>query len=746
PLSWCLCQTPPPLPSAWPNSPQLPPLYSSACQIFIRIMTERTRQNPDPADPEDLRHTISQQGVFLELLYSSMSRITAVQEDLICRFQGITQTLTELTGHYANSATGPLPSTTENFRLQPEPFFGDVEACGGFLLQCQLIFHQAPRYYHSDLSKITLIINSLRNKALKWAQAFIASNPISHLPYELFIKEFRLIFDQPRRQEEATRHLLHLKQHDRSVSDHVIDFRILAVEAGWPDIALKGVFYQSLNEPIKDHLCTQPEAKTFEDLVSAALRSDTRLRERQNDRSLPDPKTLEEPMQVGHSKLSAEERQRRRKEGSCYYCGAQGHLVSQCRLRLSSQNPPSGDRPRRENSSADSTANFLYIPVKLFTTSEIHITEALIDSGAEQSLIDRDLVTRLHLPTEPLDTPVQASGLGGQHLSRITHRTKPVQILTSGNHRENIQFFVTQSSHTPIILGFSWLKLHNPQFNWSLGQITNWSSYCLANCLASAIPSIPQLSPEHSDVNLDKIPACYHDLHEVFSKTKACALPSHRPYDCEIILQPGSTLPKGRLFNLSGPEKLAMESYIQEALSLGHIRPSSSPVGAGFFFVEKKDKTLRPCIDYRELNQITVKDKYALPLISTIFDSVQEAQIFTKLDLRNAYHLVRKKEGDEWKTAATVLKNGRGSPALSSWTRPSSRISSGPILIAVLDRLEAVVEGGVLSWFLCQTPPPLPSAWPNSPQLPPLYSSACQIFIRSSRTSIQREFVASNGA
>ncbi|XP_023814844.1 uncharacterized protein LOC105356831 [Oryzias latipes] len=57
-----------------------------------------------------------------------------------------------------------------------------------------------------------------------------------------------------------------------------------------------------------------------------------------------------------------------------------------------------------------------------------------------------------------------------------------------------------------------------------------------------------------------------------------------------------------------------MESYVQEALSLGHIRPSSSPVGAGFFFVEKKDKTLRPCVDYRELNQITIKDKYALPL------------------------------------------------------------------------------------------------------------------------------------
>uniref|UniRef100_A0A3P9LL98 DUF4939 domain-containing protein n=1 Tax=Oryzias latipes TaxID=8090 RepID=A0A3P9LL98_ORYLA len=75
-------------------------------------------------------------------------------------------------------------------KRQPEPFLGDVEACGGFLLQCQLIFQQAPRYYQSDHSKITLIINSLRSKAIQWAQAFITANPISQLRYDHFINEF----------------------------------------------------------------------------------------------------------------------------------------------------------------------------------------------------------------------------------------------------------------------------------------------------------------------------------------------------------------------------------------------------------------------------------------------------------------------------------------------------------------------------------------------------------------------------
>ncbi len=94
-----------------------------------------------------------------------------------------------------------------------------------------------------------------------------------------------------------------------------------------------------------------------------------------------------------------------------------------------------------------------------------------------------------------------------------------------------------------------------------------------------------------------------------------------------------------------------MDDYICKALENGFIRPSTSPAGAGVFFVGKKDGGLRPCIDYRGLNNITVKNRYPLPLMATSFELLQGATIFTKLDLRNAYHLVRIREGDEWKTA-----------------------------------------------------------------------------------------------
>lgn len=94
-----------------------------------------------------------------------------------------------------------------------------------------------------------------------------------------------------------------------------------------------------------------------------------------------------------------------------------------------------------------------------------------------------------------------------------------------------------------------------------------------------------------------------------------------------------------------------MESHISESMALGLIVPSSSPVGAGLFFVKMKDGSLRPCIDYHGLKEITVHNRSPLPLLDAAFASLQKARVFMKLDLRNAYHLIRIREGDEWKTA-----------------------------------------------------------------------------------------------
>ena len=278
---------------------------------------------------------------------------------------------------------------------------------------------------------------------------------------------------------------------------------------------------------------------------------------------------------------------------------------------------------------------------------------ALVDSGADDCFIDHEFVTQAGFPTVSLPKPLSMTALNGSYLGKITHQTVPVTLTVSGNHSETIQFKVLISSAAPVVLGKPWLVKHDPSISWATNQILAWGKNCYSSCLLSASPP----SSSHSTVSrvdpadVTGVPDAYHDLSAVFSKDSAMSLPPHRPYDCSIELLSGAPLPKSRLYNLSEPEKNTMQKYISESLAAGIIRPSSSPVAAGFFFVSKKDGSLRPCIDYRQLNDITVKNCYPLPLLSSTFEPLAKARVFTKLDLRNAYHLVRIRDGDEWKTA-----------------------------------------------------------------------------------------------
>ena len=94
-----------------------------------------------------------------------------------------------------------------------------------------------------------------------------------------------------------------------------------------------------------------------------------------------------------------------------------------------------------------------------------------------------------------------------------------------------------------------------------------------------------------------------------------------------------------------------LKEFIDENLTNGFICSTSSPHRAPVLFVKKKDGSLRLCVDFRGLNKITKKDQYPLPLISDLLDSPRKARIYTKIDLRHAYHLVCIAEGNEWKTA-----------------------------------------------------------------------------------------------
>ena len=163
-----------------------------------------------------------------------------------------------------------------------------------------------------------------------------------------------------------------------------------------------------------------------------------------------------------------------------------------------------------------------------------------------------------------------------------------------------------------------------------------------------AIITMPTPTQQKSSTFL---PTKYQEFQDVFNKDKADRLPEHRPYDCPIDLQPGKDPPWGPIYSLSPAELKVLRDYIDENLATGFIRHSKSPAGAPIFFVKKKDGSLRLVVDYRGLNKITIRNRYALPLIPTLLERLSGAKYFTKIDLRGAYNLVRIRPGDEWKTA-----------------------------------------------------------------------------------------------
>ena len=148
-----------------------------------------------------------------------------------------------------------------------------------------------------------------------------------------------------------------------------------------------------------------------------------------------------------------------------------------------------------------------------------------------------------------------------------------------------------------------------------------------------------------------QVPIDYHDYLDVFSKRKGTTLPPRRSHDHHIHLDDNTTPPFSPIYSLSEVEQLALREFLDENLKNHFIRPSQSSAGAPVLFIKKKDGSLRLAVNYHGLNKITKKDQYPLPLIPDLLDRLRTAHVFTKLDLRGAYNLVRIADGDEWKTA-----------------------------------------------------------------------------------------------
>ncbi|GJT49472.1 putative reverse transcriptase domain-containing protein [Tanacetum coccineum] len=148
---------------------------------------------------------------------------------------------------------------------------------------------------------------------------------------------------------------------------------------------------------------------------------------------------------------------------------------------------------------------------------------------------------------------------------------------------------------------------------------------------------------------LEDVPTV-QDFPEVFPEDLP-GLPPTRQVEFQIDLVPGAAPIARAPYRLAPSEMKELSEQLKELSDKGFIRPSSSPWGAPVLFVKKKDGSFRMCIDYRELNKLTVKNRYPLPRIDDLFDQLQGSSVYSKIDLRSGYHQLRVREEDIPKTA-----------------------------------------------------------------------------------------------
>ncbi|GKB90687.1 putative reverse transcriptase domain-containing protein [Tanacetum coccineum] len=184
----------------------------------------------------------------------------------------------------------------------------------------------------------------------------------------------------------------------------------------------------------------------------------------------------------------------------------------------------------------------------------------------------------------------------------------------------------------------------------SIISCTKTQKYIERGCLIFlAQVTKKEIEDKSKEKRLEDVPTV-RDFSEVFPEDLP-GLPPTRQVEFQIDLVPGAAPVARAPYRLAPSELQELSTQLQELSDKGFIRPSSSPWGALVLFVKKKDGSFRMCIDYRELNKLTVKNRYPLPRIDDLFDQLQGSSVYSKIDLRSGYHQLRVRDEDIPKTA-----------------------------------------------------------------------------------------------
>ncbi|GJR66003.1 putative reverse transcriptase domain-containing protein [Tanacetum coccineum] len=345
----------------------------------------------------------------------------------------------------------------------------------------------------------------------------------------------------------------------------------------------------------------------------------------------------------------------------CYECGRPGHFRKDC-PKLRNQNRGNQTRNKNENKTGNQTRGNK-------TTARAYAI------GGGGTKFQRCHGALLDVTPTTLDTSYVVELADG----RISETNIVLRGCTLGllGHPFDIDLMPVELGSFDVIIGMDWLAKYHALIvcdekvvripygnevliirgdNYDSGSklniisCTKTQKYIEKGCQVYLAQVTSKKAEDKSEERrLEDVPIV-REFPEVFPE-ELPGLPPTRQVEFQIDLVPGAAPVARAPYRLAPAEMQELSTQLQELSDRGFIRPSSSPWGAPVLFVKKKDGSFRMCIDYRELNKLTVKNRYPLPRIDDLFDQLQGSRVYSKIDLRSGYHQLRVREEDISKTA-----------------------------------------------------------------------------------------------
>ncbi|XP_019097363.1 PREDICTED: uncharacterized protein LOC109131156 [Camelina sativa] len=377
---------------------------------------------------------------------------------------------------------------------------------------------------------------------------------------------------------------------------------------------------------------------------------------------------------------------------TCFYCGELGHYANSCPSRPAKPNAQTVNRAQAANQVKEPPAKKQATPANVFAlgveppkpqqaakgpiTGTLLVcgnpTHVLFNSGASNSFVTPEVADKFGDLCEEEEVNINVYTAGNKPPLKTRRWIKKVSIVLQDTNLP-VNPLVMPLDRFDVILGMDWLSEHQAHIDCSRSRVifenggrTPLLFYGISPSKMAYFASAARIgrSVEEEEIYLVTLTALggddkegmevedittVKDFEDVFRPLEG--LPPPRSHPFTINLQPGATPIAKAPYRMVPAEFAELKTQLEDLLEKGFIRPSSSPWGALVLFFKKKDGSMRLCIDYRGINNITIKDKYPLPRIDELLDQLRGASWFSKIDLASGYHQISIAEQDVMKTA-----------------------------------------------------------------------------------------------